>query len=171
MSYDDGVNHDLTLEDFTQGAHWISEDEILVTAEDIIAFAVEYDPQPFHIDAELAKNTPVGQLCASGWQTAAHTMKLLSRSMGFIGIVGGTIKLSWPTPTLPGDRLHVELDVVSVRESKTKPDRGIVEVSYDTLNQNGELRQHTEAAVIAWKRRDSQQGGTRNEAVTTTRVG
>ncbi|MDR0848687.1 MAG: MaoC family dehydratase N-terminal domain-containing protein [Propionibacteriaceae bacterium] len=146
------MTRDLTLEDFVAGDRWVGEEEILVTPEEIMAFAREYDPQPFHIDPELARTTPIGQFCQSGWQTAAYTMKLLTRTMGFLGIIGGTIHMSWPTPTLPGDRLHVELEVVSVRESKTKPDRGVVELSYDTLNQAGEVRQHTETTIIAWKR-------------------
>ncbi len=139
------------LEDFLEGQHFTSTDEIEVTAPAIIAFAQEYDPQPGHLSEEPARRTPFASLAASGWQTAAWTMKLFV-SLGFSGLVGAGITLAWPTPTRPGDRLRLELRVTGVRPSRTKPDRGVVEFQYDTLNQADEIRQQTRAVAIAWRR-------------------
>jgi len=125
-----------------------SGEEIEVTAQEIMSFAKAYDPQPGHLSEESALHTPFGGLAASGWHTAAITMRLLT-DVGFAGMVGATITLTWPTPTRPGDRLHVDGRIISKRESRTKPDRGVVEIEYDTVNQSGEVRQHTQAVVIA----------------------
>jgi acyl dehydratase len=139
------------LEDYVVGQTFSSSEAIEVTADDIISFARQFDPQPGHISQEEAERTPFHGLSASGWHTAALTMKLLVE-LGFSGVIGAAVSLTWPTPTRPGDQLRLHLRVVGVRESATKPDRGVVNLEYDTVNQSGEIRQHTQTTVIAWHR-------------------
>jgi acyl dehydratase len=114
-----------------------------VTAEGVKAFAAEFDPQPFHLDETAARNSMFGRLAASGWHTGAISMRLLVQ--GEMRIAGGLIglggELSWPRPTYAGDTLHVESEVLDIRVSASKPDRGIVTVRNRTLNQNGEVVQ------------------------------
>jgi acyl dehydratase len=132
----------LFLEDVVVGTQYVSE-EVTITAEEIIAFATQFDPQPFHLDAEAAKDSFFGGLAASGWHTAAITMRLLVT--GGPEIAGGTIgaggELAWPSPTRPGDRLHVRVTVESVSESRSNPDRGSAILRVETLTSVDELRQ------------------------------
>jgi acyl dehydratase len=107
----------------------------------IKAFAAEFDPQPFHLDQEAARASLFGGLVASGWHTAAVTMRLLVR--GELQIVGGLIglgaeELRWPRPVHPGDVLRVESEVVELRPSNSNPSRGLVRVRNTTLNQDSE---------------------------------
>ncbi len=145
------MSEQVWLEDFRVGDHWSSETEIEVTAEAIMDFARRYDPQPGHLSEATARQTPFQGLAASGWQTAAWTMRLLV-GLGLTGLTGAGVDLAWPTPTRPGDRLRLDLTVTGVRPSRTRPDRGVVDLEYDTLNQTGQIRQHTHAVVIAWRR-------------------
>jgi len=132
----------LNLEDVVVGSQYISGD-VTITAEEIIAFATQFDPQPFHLDAEAAKSSFFGGLAASGWHTAAITMRLLVTQGP--PIAGGTIgaggDLSWPSPTRPGDRLHVRITVESVTPSKSNPSRGSAILKVETLTSEDELRQ------------------------------
>jgi acyl dehydratase len=132
----------LYLDDVKPGMEFVS-DEVTVTADEIIAYATQFDPQPFHVDPKAAKNTFFGGLAASGWHTAAITMRLLVT--GGPRIAGGTIgaggELSWPTPTRPGDRLHISVAVVSVTPSRSRPDRGSAILRVETLTADGEVRQ------------------------------
>src|SRR5947208_233078 len=107
----------------------------------IEAFAAEFDPQPFHLDEDAARASPFGGLVASGWHTAALTMRLLVR--GELQVVGGLIgmgaeELRWPRPVRPGDVLRVESEVLGLRPSQSRPDRGIVRVRNTTRNQDGQ---------------------------------
>ncbi len=117
--------------------------EITITEEEIVAFGLQFDPQPFHTDPDAARSTFFGGLAASGWHTAAITMRLLVT--GGPAFAGGTIgaggQLSWPTATRPGDRLHVTGIVESVKPSKSKPDRGMAVLRIETLTSDSELRQ------------------------------
>jgi acyl dehydratase len=113
----------------------------MVEPEMIKAFAAEFDPQPFHLDQDAARASPFGGLVASGWHTAALTMRLLVG--GELRIVGGLIglgaeELRWPRPVHPGDVLRVESEVLELRPSKSHPGRGLVRVRNTTLNQDGE---------------------------------
>ncbi len=132
----------LNLEDVVVGSQYISG-EVTITAEEIIAFATQFDPQPFHLDAEAAKSSFFGGLAASGWHTAAITMRLLVTQGP--PIAGGTIgaggDLSWPSPTRPDDRLHVRITVESVTRSKSNPSRGSAILKVETLTSENELRQ------------------------------
>src|SRR3954465_3440395 len=103
--------------------------------------AAEFDPQPFHLDQDAARGSPFGGLVASGWHTAALTMRLLVG--GELRVVGGLIgvgveELRWPRPVRPGDVLRVESEVLGLRPSQSKPDRGIVRVRNTTLNGEGQ---------------------------------
>lgn len=132
----------LYLEDIVVGAQYIT-DEVTITADDIIAFARQFDPQPFHTDPEAAKNSFFGGLAASGWHTAAITMRLLVTQGPRIagGIIGAGGELAWPSATRPGDRLHVRITVESVTASRSNPGRGGAILKVETLTSEDELRQ------------------------------
>jgi acyl dehydratase len=128
------------LEDFAVGQVF-NTGRLRVDREMILAFAKEFDPQPFHLDEEAARQTPFRGLAASGWHTAALTMRLMVdgefNPMG--GILGvGFDDLSWPRPVRPGDELHAKSEVLEVRPSKSKPDRGLIRVRTTALNQSDE---------------------------------
>jgi acyl dehydratase len=123
--------------------------------EEIVAFAKEYDPQPFHTDPALARESVFGELVASGWHTAAITMRL--RVTGELQLAGGWVGLGvesmrWPKPVRPGDTLRAEMEVLEKRESQSKPDRGIIRVRTSTFNQNDELVFETITAQIVERR-------------------
>jgi acyl dehydratase len=117
--------------------------EVTLTLEGCTAFAAEFDPQPFHLDEAAGRQSVFGRLAASGWYTASLSMRLLVE--GEFTIAGGLIglggEMKWPRPTYPGDTLRVETEVLDVRASASKPDRGIVTVRNQTLNQHGEAVQ------------------------------
>jgi acyl dehydratase len=128
------------LEDFEAGQRFCSG-RIRIDAERIKHFAAEFDPQPFHLDERAAADSIFGGLAASGWHTAALTMKLLVESdlAPAGGIVGaGFDELRWPRPVRPGDELRVESEVLEVRASKSRPDQGVIKVRSTTLNANDE---------------------------------
>ena len=126
------------LDDLTVGQQFVSRSHQIDEAQ-IKAFASQFDPQPFHLDDTAAKATLFGGLAASGWHTAALTMKLLVESGAPIagGIVGAGGEIAWPAPTRPGDVLTVHTEVVEIRPSKSRPDRGMVTMKSETRNQDG----------------------------------
>jgi acyl dehydratase len=134
---------------FTSATHAIDE-------EQIFAFARQFDPQRFHLSDAAAQATLFGGLAASGWHTASITMRLLVD--GGLPIAGGLIgaggEIAWPRATRPGDILHVESEVRDIRPSKSRPDRGMVTVHSDTLNQRGEIVQSFTAKLVAPRRPD-----------------
>jgi acyl dehydratase len=121
-----------------------------ITAEEIKAFASQFDPQPFHLDAEAARGSLFDGLVASGWHTAAITMRLLVEGGLPIarGLIGAGGEISWPIPTRPGDVLQVESEVVELRPSRSRPDRGIATIRSETRNQRGEVVQVFLAKLI-----------------------
>jgi acyl dehydratase len=128
------------LEDFAVGQRF-SSGRLLVEEERIVAFAADFDPQPFHLDEAAARQSFFGELTASGWYTAAVSMRLLTESGlnpagGYIG--AGAEGFRWPRPVRPSDELHVECEVVEVRPSTSRPDRGLIRVRMTTLNQDDE---------------------------------
>src|SRR6266404_4092039 len=128
------------LEDFAVGQTFRSG-RLRIDKERIKTFGAEFDPQPFHLDDEAARDTIFGGLAASGWHTAAVTMRLLVESdlKPSGGIVGaGFDEFSWPRPVRPGDELRVESEVLEVRPSKSRPEQGVIKVRTTTLNQKGE---------------------------------
>lgn len=131
------------LEDFAVGQTYGSG-RMRVDKERIKAFAAEFDPQPFHLDEAASRDSIFRGLAASGWHTAAMTMRLLVegelRPAG--GIIGlGFDEFRWPVPVRPGDELRVESEVLEVRPSKSRSDQGLIKVKTKTLNQNGETVQ------------------------------
>src|SRR6267154_6296811 len=130
----------LYLEDFAVGQTFGSG-RLRVEKERIKSFAAEFDPQPFHLDEEAARGSIFGGLAASGWHTAAMTMRLLVESelKPAGGIVGaGFDEFRWPRPVRPGDELHLESEILEVRPSKSRPEQGLIKVRTTTKNQNGE---------------------------------
>ncbi len=129
----------LYLEDLAVGMKFSAGPEHLSEAE-IIAFAKEFDPQPFHTDPERAKNTVFKGLAASGWHTIAVTMRMLvNGAMPFAGgSIGFGAELSWPKPVRPGDDLFVECEVIDITPSRSKPNQAIATLRTTTNNQNGE---------------------------------
>jgi acyl dehydratase len=128
------------LEDYAVGQTFGSP-RVRVDKEHIMAFAAEFDPQPFHLNEALAVDTFFRGLAASGWHTAAMTMRLLVdgelKPAG--GIVGtGFDEFRWPRPVRPGDELHVESEILEVRPSKSRPNQGVLKVRTTTFNQNDE---------------------------------
>lgn len=115
-----------------------------VTEAEIIAFAQRFDPQPFHIDPEAAKQHPIFRgLAASGWHTAAMTMRMVTDAMRDFagGTIGGGGDLQWPKPVRPGDLLRLEIEVLEVAPSRTRPERGSALMRNTTFNQNDEAVQ------------------------------
>jgi acyl dehydratase len=129
------------------GTHRIDEAQIR-------AFAEQFDPQPFHLDAEAAKATLFEGLVASGWHTAAVSMRLLVTSgLPFAGgIVGAGGEIAWPRPVRPGAVLQVESEVLELRPSRSRPDRGVATVRSETRNQFGEVVQVLVAKLIVPRR-------------------
>jgi len=128
------------LEDFSVGQKFGSG-RLQIDEDRIKSFAREFDPQPFHLDDEAARDSIFRGLAASGWHTAALTMRLLVESdlKPAGGIVGaGFDEFRWPRPVRPGDELHLESEVLEVRTSKSRPDQGMIKVRTTTMNQNGE---------------------------------
>jgi acyl dehydratase len=131
------------LEDFTVGQTFGSG-RLRITEPQIKAFAAEFDPQPFHLDEAAARQTFFQGLAASGWHTAAITMRLLVESelKPAGGVIGaGFEEFRWPKPVRPGDELHIESEVLDVRPSRSRPNQGLVKLRTTTLNQNNEAVQ------------------------------
>ena len=145
------------LEDFAVGQTFGSG-RARIDAARIKAFASEFDPQPFHLDEKAARASIFQGLAASGWHTAALTMRLLVESElrpagGLIG--AGFDEFRWPRPVRPGDELRVESEVLEVRPSKSRPDQGLVKVRMTTLNQGGEAVQIMIANIVVPRRRST----------------
>jgi len=143
----------LYFEDLEVGQTFAT-DSLQIGAEDIKAFAAEYDPQPFHLDEAAARQSLFGSLAASGWHTAALTMRLLVagafRPAG--GIVGSGGELSWKLPVRPGDTLHVETEILERRPSRSRPRHGLVRVRVTTFNQAGEAVQTFSPTLLVLRR-------------------
>jgi acyl dehydratase len=142
------------LEDFSAGQKFESG-RLRVERDRVKSFAAEFDPQPFHLDEEAAKRSLFGGLAASGWHTAAMTMKLLvaSELQPAGGILGaGFDEFRWPKPVRPGDELHLAIEVLETRASKSRPDQGVIKVRTTTLNQNDEPVQISVGNLIVPRR-------------------
>lgn len=127
------------LEDFAAGQRYGGAARLTVESERIRSFAAEFDPQPFHLDEAAARESIFRGLAASGWHTAAMTMRLLVESdlKPAGGIVGaGFDEFKWPAPVRPGDVLRVESEILEVRPSRSRPDVGLVKVRTTTFNQD-----------------------------------
>src|SRR5213595_3310292 len=144
------------FDDLTQGDRFKSA-TYEVTEEQIISFAREFDPQPFHLDSAVARETMFKGLIASGWHTAAITMRLFVQTLNFAeGAIGlGVDELRWPNAVRPGDRLQVETEIVDLRVSRSKPSHGIVRLRNVTVNQRGEIVQTMSASALVLRRSDT----------------
>jgi acyl dehydratase len=128
---------------FVSGTHLIDEGQIK-------AFATQFDPQPFHLDTEAAKNSLFKGMVASGWHTAAISMRLLVGSGLPIagGIIGMAAEIAWPSPTRPGDTLHIESEILDLKLSQSRPGRGVATIRSETRNQRGEVVQVLTAKLV-----------------------
>jgi acyl dehydratase len=143
------------FEDFVVGQVHKPSGRVRVEKNEIIAFAKQFDPQPFHLDEDAARNSIFGRLVASGWHTAALTMRLIAGSeyraaTGTIGL--GFDGLRWPIPVHPGDELRIENEVLEMRTSKSHPDRGLLKIRTRTFNQDGEVVQELIANAMVPRR-------------------
>jgi acyl dehydratase len=143
----------LYFDDLPVGARFTSATK-MVTEPEIKAFAREFDPQPFHLDNEAAKATLFKGLAASGWHTMAMTMRLLVDGGAPVagGIVGAGGEINWPMPTRPGDVIHVVSEVIQATPSRSRPDRGMVTMRSETINQQGDVVQVLIAKLVVPKK-------------------
>ena len=141
------------FDDLTQGDRFKSA-TYEVTEEQIISFAREFDPQPFHLDSAVARQTMFKGLIASGWHTAAITMRLFVQTLNFAeGAIGlGVDELRWPNAVRPGDALQVETEILDLRVSRSKPSHGVVRLRNVTVNQHGEVVQTMSASALVLRR-------------------
>jgi acyl dehydratase len=139
----------LYLEDLQAGRRFVTGSYVM-DADAMKSFARQFDPQPFHLSEEAAQATFFDGLVASGWHTAALTMRLMVESGPRLagGVIGAGCEVSWPTPTRPDDVLHVAAEVLSVRPSQSRPGRGILAVRCETRNQRGEIVQKMTANLF-----------------------
>jgi acyl dehydratase len=146
----------LYFEDIAPGQKFRSP-SLRIEADAIIAFAAEFDPQPFHLDDSAAQGSIFKGLAASGWHTAAVTMKLCLASdfrpvSGILGVGG---ELTWLQPVRPGDELRVEIDVLETRPSRSRPNQGLVKLRIVTLNRAGEPVQTFAPTLFVDRRPDT----------------
>jgi acyl dehydratase len=150
----------LYLEDFKVGQRYESKETYALTQDRAIAFAREFDPQPFHTDPEAAKDSFFNGLAVSGWMTSAITMRLLASSFDIAGgIIGAGGEISWPSPARPGHVLSASSEVVDVQPSRSRPDRGRITVRTETRNQDGAVVEILTAQLIVIRRPDAEQAG------------
>jgi len=144
------------FEDLKKGDRFKSRTDN-VSEEQIISFAREFDPQPFHLDSAVARQTMFQGLIASGWHTAAITMRLFVQTLNFAeGVIGlGVDELRWPNAVRPGDALQVETEIIDLRVSRSKPSHGIVRLRNVTVNQRGEIVQTMSASALVLRRSDT----------------
>jgi len=142
----------LYLDDLYVGQSWVSAPH-RIDADQIKTFAAEFDPQPFHLSEEGAAGTLFGSLAASGWHTAAITMRLLVESVPLAeGLVGAELQLAWPRPTRPGMTLQVFSEILDIKPSRSKPNMAIVTMRNQTRDQDGETLQVFEVKMPVFKR-------------------
>mgnify|MGYP000745917454 FL=1 len=128
---------------------------VVVDEQEVIAFARQFDPQPFHLDKERAEKSAFGGLIASGWHTACMTMRLIvDRYLSEVSSEGspGIDELRWLRPVRPGDQLTVRITILDARRSRSRPERGIVRSQIDTLNQDGKVVMHLTSTIFIRRR-------------------
>ncbi len=145
------MEKELYFEDFAPGQQF-TNGGYTISKEAAIAFATQYDPQPFHIDEEAAKQSIFGKLAVCGMQTAAVTMRLKMGS-GIQNVAGGLVGLGmeqmrWPVPVFPGDTLRIVVSVTGARVSNSNPKNGVVRYKIETFNQNDALVMEIDTAVL-----------------------
>jgi acyl dehydratase len=141
---------DLYFEDYVPGSKY-EFGSILVEEKDMIDFAKKYDPQPFHVDPAKANEGPFDGLVASGWQTAAFTMRLLvDHFLSKVASMGspGSGPIKFLRPVRPGDELSIRVTIIEAKRSRSKPDRGIIRIFIETMNQRREVVMSREGIAI-----------------------
>ncbi len=127
-----------------------------VSKEEIIEFASKYDPQPFHLHEEFAKQSVFGGLCASGWHTCSMMMRMMVDRMMETGLAGlgspGLDKVAWKKPVFPDDILSVKSTITDKRESQSRPNIGLVKSSHEIINQNGVTVAEVDSNIMVAKR-------------------
>jgi len=152
----DASSDSLTLEDLHIGQTFVSESHLL-SAEQIKAFAREFDPQPFHLEEEAAKDSFFEGLAASGWHTASLSMRMLVASLPIKGgLIGAGGEISWTRSTRPGDELHLETEITEIKPSRSRPERGTVTIRSVTKNQNAETVQILVSRIVVPRRTKSE---------------
>ena len=141
---------DRWFEDYVPGAvHDLGS--VVVDEQEVISFARQFDPQPFHLNKEQAEKSAFGGLIASGWHTACMTMRLIvDRYLSEVSSEGspGIDELRWLRPVRPGDQLTVRISILCARRSRSRPERGIVRSQTETLNQDGEVVMHLTSTIF-----------------------
>jgi len=142
------------FDDLKVGDQFKSE-PLEVTERQVVEFAHKFDPQMFHLTRKRAERTVFKGLIASGWHTAAMTMRLFVQTLNFTeGAIGlGVDELRWPNPVRPGDSLRVETEILELRPSRSKPDYGIIRLRNVTTNQGGEIVQTMTASAMVPRRK------------------
>ena len=142
------------FEDLIAGDRFKSE-TYKVSEEQITSFAREFDPQPFHLDAAIARQSMFKGFVASGWHTAAISMRLFVQTLNFAeGAIGlGVDEMRWPTAVKPNDALQVETEILDLRESRSKPNHGIIRIRNVTTNQRGEVVQTMMASALVLRKK------------------
>ena len=144
------MSEDRWFEDYVPGAvHDLGS--VVLDEEEVIAFARQFDPQPFHLDKEWAEKSVFGGLIASGWHTACMAMRLIcDQYLSEVSSEGspGIDELRWLRPVRPGDQLTVRITVLDAKRSRSRPERGIVRSQIETLNQDGEVVMHLTSAMF-----------------------
>ncbi|WP_298282859.1 MaoC family dehydratase [Acidocella sp.] len=131
----------LYFDDLTPGLRFTSR-PVTMSADEIIGFARAYDPQPFHTDPEAAADGFFAGLAASGWHTAATTMRLMVESVPIAGgLIGASVEISWTRPVRPGDELVAVSEVLELMPSRSKPERGMAVVRTETRDRSGQAVQ------------------------------
>src|SRR5437870_9332947 len=147
---------ELYFDDLKAGERFQSE-PFEVPGKAIIEFAEKFDPQMFHLNPKTAERTIFKGLVASGWHTAAITMRLFVQTLNFAeGAIGlGVDELRWPNAVRPGDALSVETEIIDLRVSRSKPSHGVVRLGNVTVNQRGEIVQTMSASALVLRRSDT----------------
>ena len=144
------MSQDRWFEDYVPGAvHDLGS--VVVDEQEVIAFARQFDPQPFHLDKEWAERSAFGGLIASGWHTACMVMRLIcDHYLSEVSSEGspGIDELRWLRPVRPGDQLTVRITILDARRSRSRPERGIVRSQTETLNQDGEVVMHLTSTIF-----------------------
>ena len=146
------MTEQLYLDDLHIGQTFASEPHLL-DAGQIKRFAAEFDPQPFHLDEAAAEKSLFKGLAASGWHTAALTMRMLVESVPLAeGLVGAELELAWPRPTRPGMALQLFSEVVDIVPSRSKPNMAMVTLRNETRDQDGNVLQIFKVKMPVFKR-------------------
>jgi acyl dehydratase len=148
------VSKEYFFDDLTVGQVLRSARSVRFDRQGIIDFAREYDPQPQHLGEDTATDSQFGIFCASGWQTAATTMRLIVETMPISGggMGAGIEKMAWLRPVLPDDELRVEVEIIAKRVSQKRPDKGVVTARTTTFNQDGDPVQTFDTVVLMRRR-------------------